>query len=79
MIEALTIVGNDSANDSGTSNPKMAVENFRSVMTSNGKEKIYLITTLLKLSQTANLSMKNTLWLKILRSTLCLSDFLRIW
>lgn len=38
MIEALTIVGNDSANDSGTSNPKMAVENFRSVMTSNGKE-----------------------------------------
>lgn len=38
MIEALTIVGNDSANDSQTSNPKMAVDNFRSVMTSNGKE-----------------------------------------
>ena len=39
MIEALSIVGNDSANDSSQlSNPKIGVENFVSVMTTNGKE-----------------------------------------
>ena len=38
MIEALAIVGQDSAADDKLSNPKLGVENFRSIMTTNGKE-----------------------------------------
>ena len=38
MIEALQIVGTDSSQDTGEKNPRMTVEIFQSVMTTNGKE-----------------------------------------
>ena len=38
MIEALTIIGSENANDNTTPNPKMQFENFKQSMVTNGKE-----------------------------------------
>lgn len=38
MIDALNIVGADSSAEGSQANPKMAVDTFRSAMTTSGKE-----------------------------------------